>query len=111
MATSARAAQEHRDGHSTSRRQLQLAQQPIADEGGFASLSVLDHFFQLDQWLDEAEPMLEGYTTLGYLAAITERVQLAAVGIESVSIMPVGPNPVALSEQLASNVVPRLSEL
>lgn len=55
--------------------------------------------------------MLEGYTTLGYLAAITERVQLAAVGIESVSIMPVGPNPVALSEQLASNVVPRLSEL
>ncbi|MDJ0924087.1 MAG: LLM class F420-dependent oxidoreductase [Acidimicrobiia bacterium] len=48
----------------------------IADEGGFASLSVMDHFFQLDQWADASEPMLEGYTTLGYLAAVTERIRL-----------------------------------
>jgi F420-dependent oxidoreductase-like protein len=48
----------------------------IADEGGFASLSVMDHFFQMDHAFDAAEPMLEGYTTLGYLAAITERVRL-----------------------------------
>lgn len=48
----------------------------IADEGGFTSLSVMDHFFQMDMMFDAAEPMLEGYTTLGYLAAITERVKL-----------------------------------
>ncbi len=47
-----------------------------ADQGGFASLSVMDHFFQMDMWADAAEPMLEGYTTLGYLAAVTERVRL-----------------------------------
>lgn len=48
----------------------------VADEGGFASLSVMDHFFQLDTWADAAEPMLEGYTTLGYLAAVTSQVRL-----------------------------------
>ena len=47
-----------------------------ADEGGYASLSVMDHFFQMDHFFDAAEPMLEGYTTLGYLAAVTERVRL-----------------------------------
>lgn len=48
----------------------------VADQGGFAALSVMDHLFQMDQYFDAAEPMLEGYTTLGYLAAVTERVQL-----------------------------------
>jgi alkanesulfonate monooxygenase SsuD/methylene tetrahydromethanopterin reductase-like flavin-dependent oxidoreductase (luciferase family) len=47
-----------------------------ADEGGYASLSVMDHFFQMDHFFDAAEPMLEGYTTLGYPAAVTERVRL-----------------------------------
>jgi F420-dependent oxidoreductase-like protein len=48
----------------------------IADQGGFASLHVMDHLFQLDMMGDAAEPMLEGYTTLGYLAAVTERIRL-----------------------------------
>jgi F420-dependent oxidoreductase-like protein len=48
----------------------------VADQGGFASLSVMDHFFQMDMWADAAEPMLEGYTTLGYLAAVTQRIRL-----------------------------------
>lgn len=47
-----------------------------ADEGGYASLSVMDHFFQMDHFFDAAEPMLEGYTTLGYLAAVTDQVRL-----------------------------------
>ena len=47
-----------------------------ADGGGFASLSVMDHFFQMDQYFAAEEPMLEGYATLGYLAAVTQQVQL-----------------------------------
>ena len=47
-----------------------------ADGGGFASLSVMDHLFQMDQYFPAEEPMLEGYTTLGYLAALTERIRL-----------------------------------
>ena len=46
------------------------------DSGGFVSLSVMDHFFQMDQYFPAEEPMLEGYTTLGYLAAVTNTVQL-----------------------------------
>lgn len=48
-----------------------------ADEGGFYSVWVMDHFFQLGGWLgDPASPMVEGYTTLGYFAGLTEKVRL-----------------------------------
>ena len=47
-----------------------------ADEAGASWLSVMDHFFQMEQFQTANDPMLEGYTTLGYLAASTERVKL-----------------------------------
>lgn len=47
------------------------------DQGGFDSLWVMDHFFQLGMWLGEPEEeMIEGYTTLGFFAGITERVKI-----------------------------------
>ena len=48
----------------------------VADQGGVSLLTVMDHWFQMEQLGGPAEPMLEGYTTLGYLAAVTERVRL-----------------------------------
>jgi F420-dependent oxidoreductase-like protein len=36
----------------------------------------MDHFFQMDRVAPAEEPMLEGYTTLGYLAGKTERMTL-----------------------------------
>ena len=50
----------------------------IADEGGLSSLTLMDHYLQLGgMGLGEAEdPMLEGYTTLGFLAAHTRRARL-----------------------------------
>lgn len=46
------------------------------DDAGVDVLSLVDHFFGLP-WLGPVDaPMLEGYTTLGFLAAHTERVQL-----------------------------------
>lgn len=47
-----------------------------ADEGGVSLLTVMDHWFQMEQLGGPSEPMLEGYTTLGYLAALTTRVRL-----------------------------------
>ena len=38
--------------------------------------TVMDHWFQMEDLGGPAEPMLEGYTTLGYLAAVTERLRL-----------------------------------
>ena len=48
----------------------------IAEQGGVSSFTVMDHYFQMDQYANVDEPMLEGYTTLGYLAARTERMAL-----------------------------------
>jgi len=60
--------------HSTAQILADIA--VATDSGGFASLSVMDHFFQMDQYFAAEEPMLEGYTTLGFLAAVTNNVRL-----------------------------------
>src|SRR5690606_158113 len=44
--------------------------------GGASMFTVMDHWFQMETLGGPAEPMLEGYTTLGYLAAITSRMRL-----------------------------------
>lgn len=51
-----------------------------AEDAGFSSLWVMDHFFQLDPFLGKAEDnMLEAYTTLGFLAAETKDIKLGAL--------------------------------
>jgi F420-dependent oxidoreductase-like protein len=54
-----------------------------ADEAGFYSLWVMDHYFQIQGVGPPENDMLECYTTLGYLAAVTRRVKLGpmAVGV------------------------------
>jgi len=47
-----------------------------ADEAGFDSIWVMDHFFQIRGVGRPEEPMLEGWTTLGFLAASTQRARL-----------------------------------
>src|SRR5579862_9853757 len=48
------------------------------DDLGFAKLSVMDHVFQIGHIGPPEHDMLEAYTTLGYLAARTTRVELLA---------------------------------
>ena len=49
----------------------------LADESGFYSLWVMDHLFQMgDEFGPVDAPMLEGYSTINYLAAITQHVRL-----------------------------------
>lgn len=51
-----------------------------ADAGGVAWISVMDHYFQMMRAGFPAEdPMLEAYTTLGYLAGHTERAELGVL--------------------------------
>src|SRR3954453_15938975 len=50
-----------------------------AEEAGFTSLWVMDHFLQIPQLGREWEDMLESYTTLGYLAGVTERIRLGTL--------------------------------
>jgi len=47
-----------------------------ADDAGFDSIGVMDHFFQIGVIGPPDQDMLEAYTTLGYLAACTSRARL-----------------------------------
>jgi F420-dependent oxidoreductase-like protein len=47
-----------------------------ADDAGFDSIWVMDHFFQIRGLGPPEAPMLEGQTALGFLAAHTERARL-----------------------------------
>jgi F420-dependent oxidoreductase-like protein len=47
-----------------------------ADEAGFDSIGVMDHFFQIRSIGPSEHEMLEAYTTLGFLAAHTKRAKL-----------------------------------
>jgi F420-dependent oxidoreductase-like protein len=46
------------------------------DETGVDNLSVMDHYFQMEMAGGPEKPMLEGYTTLGFLAAHTTSAEL-----------------------------------
>ncbi len=51
-----------------------------ADQGGFATLWVMDHYYQIAPGLGAADdPMLEGYMALGHMAAVTERIRLGTM--------------------------------
>jgi F420-dependent oxidoreductase-like protein len=47
-----------------------------ADQGGITTLTLMDHYFQMENLGGPPEPMLEGYTSLGFLAGQTSRVEL-----------------------------------
>ena len=47
-----------------------------ADDAGYDSLWVMDHFFQIRGLGPAEDPMLEGWTALGYMAAHSSRARL-----------------------------------
>jgi F420-dependent oxidoreductase-like protein len=47
-----------------------------AEERGCATFTLMDHWFQMEQPATSQDPMLEGYTSLGYLAGQTQRLTL-----------------------------------
>jgi F420-dependent oxidoreductase-like protein len=50
-----------------------------ADQLGFDALTVMDHYFQIGLIGPPEQPMLEGYTTLAYLAGHTRRLKLGTL--------------------------------
>ena len=50
-----------------------------AEQAGFASLWVMDHFFQIEMVGKPEEPMLEGYSALNLLAAVTKQIRLGTL--------------------------------
>ncbi len=50
-----------------------------ADEAGFASIWVMDHYFQIEWAGRVTDPMLEAYSALNYMAGVTKRARLGAM--------------------------------
>jgi F420-dependent oxidoreductase-like protein len=52
-----------------------------AEESGFYSLWVMDHYYQIKGLFGEAytDPMMESYTTLGYFAGLTDKSYLGVL--------------------------------
>ena len=47
-----------------------------AEEGGCSNFTLMDHWFQMERLATAEDPMLEGYTSLGFLAGQTQRMTL-----------------------------------
>jgi F420-dependent oxidoreductase-like protein len=47
-----------------------------AEEGGCSTFTLMDHYFQMESLATAHDPMLEGYTSLGFLAGRTGTIQL-----------------------------------
>ena len=62
------------DPHRTAPTLARIAR--TAEDVGFARLSVTDHLWQISLVGEEDEPMLEAYTTLGFLAGHTRTIEL-----------------------------------
>jgi F420-dependent oxidoreductase-like protein len=54
-----------------------------AEGVGVRALSFMDHYFQMEAMAPAEDPMLEGYTALGYVAALTRtlRLRLLVTGV------------------------------
>src|SRR6195256_6169010 len=50
-----------------------------AEAIGIGTMSFMDHFFQMDRIAPAEDPMLEGYSALGFVAGRTERLRLRLV--------------------------------
>jgi F420-dependent oxidoreductase-like protein len=64
------------DGGAGAIRERLTAIARVAEEVGFSSIWVMDHFRQIPQVGREWNDMLESFTTLAFLAGVTERVRL-----------------------------------
>ncbi|QDY08291.1 LLM class F420-dependent oxidoreductase [Micromonospora sp. HM134] len=51
----------------------------VAEQAGVESFTVMDHYFQMEAMAPAEEPMLEAYTTLGFVAARTSRMTLGVL--------------------------------
>ncbi len=51
-----------------------------AEDGGCSTFTVMDHWFQMEELATSQDPMLEGYTTLGFLAGVTRTHHARSAG-------------------------------
>jgi F420-dependent oxidoreductase-like protein len=66
-------------GHPATSAEELAAVARAAEDAGFQSLWLMDHMLQIPQIGREWEDMLESWTTLGFLAGVTDRIRLGTL--------------------------------
>ncbi len=66
-------------GWETSLTEQVVATAQAAEAGGAELFTVMDHWFQMENLGGPSEPMLEAYTTLAHVAALTSRIRLSVL--------------------------------
>lgn len=66
-------------GEPTSIAPMMRATAVAAEEVGASWFTVMDHYFQMERFRTAYDPMLEAYTSLGFLAGITSTMRLGTV--------------------------------
>ncbi len=61
----------------------------VADESGVSLFTLMDHWFQMEEFATSQDPMLEGYTSLGFVAGQTSRMDLGLM-VTGVTYRPPG---------------------
>jgi len=64
-------------GGSAALGQTLAATARAAEDGGCSSFTLMDHWFQMEEFANAQDPMLEGYTSLGFLAGQTQTMTLS----------------------------------
>lgn len=64
------------------------SQAQLAESVGFYGLWVMDHFYQLEFIGKVEDGMMECFSTLGYLAAVTEKIQLGTLVVGAIYRQP-----------------------
>jgi F420-dependent oxidoreductase-like protein len=60
-----------------------------AEAVGIGTLSLMDHYFQMDAMAPAEDPMLEGYTALGFVAGVTSTLRMRIL-VSGVTYRPPG---------------------
>jgi F420-dependent oxidoreductase-like protein len=63
-------------GGNTSLGRTLAATAKAAEDAGCTTFTMMDHWFQMEGFAPAQDPMLEGYTSLGFVAGQTERMTL-----------------------------------
>jgi len=67
-------------GHPDSIREKLVEIAKAAEAAKFDSLWMMDHYFQISPMIGKVDdPMMEAYTTLGYLAGVTKKIKLGVL--------------------------------
>ena len=78
-----------------------------AEDAGVSRFTLMDPWFQMEHMASATDPTLEGFTSLGFVAAAAHYARL---GVTTIDVVPTG-DPLAFVERVGTELIPHLADL